>query len=94
MEAKLNALMVIILFISLSAIGLLFKLVLKFDFDIQIFFWYILLLCFGLMLFGRPIVTLAIDLVKSPYRDNVESFPVPGENLKDSAEARSKRKHS
>lgn len=81
MESKLNALLVIILFISLSIIGLLFKLVLKFDFDVQIYFWYLLLLSFGLILFGRPIVSLALDLVKSPYRENVEDFPVPGEEL-------------
>ena len=94
MESKLNALLVIILFISLSAIGLLFKFFLKFEFDIQIYFWYLLLLSFGLILFGRPIVSLAIELVKSPYRENIESFPVPGEGLhKTTSEAPSKRSH-
>jgi|SaaInlStandDraft_1057018.scaffolds.fasta_scaffold19658_3 hypothetical protein len=95
MESKLNAILVIILFISLSFIGLLFKFGLEFDFDIEIYFWYLLLLSFGLMIFGRPIVSLAIDLVKSPYRENVESFPVPGEGLKSSSsEAPSKEKSS
>ena len=82
MESKLNALLVIITFITLSFIGFLLKVVLKLDFDSKIYFWYILLLCGFLMLFGRPLILLTLDLIKSPYRENEVHFPLPSEKMK------------
>jgi hypothetical protein len=83
MESKLNALLVIITFITLSVIGFLLKVVLKFDFDSKLYFWYILLLCGALVLFGRPLVLLAIDLIRTPYRGNMDQFPIAGDGLPD-----------
>ena len=79
MESKLNALLVIITFITLSFVGFLLKVGLKLDFDSRIYFWYLLLLCGFLMIFGRPLVLLVLDLIKSPYRENEHHFPLPNE---------------
>jgi hypothetical protein len=82
MESKLNALLVIVTFVTLSVVGFLLKAVLKLEFDTKIYFWYLLLLCGFLMLFGRPLILLALDLVKNPYRENEAHFPLPGDQLK------------
>jgi hypothetical protein len=81
MESKLNALLVIVVFIALSFIGVMTKLVLKVEFDVKIYFWYLMLLSAFLIFFGRPIVLIAIDLIKIPYRENEKGFPLPGDNL-------------
>jgi hypothetical protein len=85
MESKLNALLVIVLFIALSFIGLMTKLVLKIEFDVKIYFWYLMLLSAFLIFFGRPIVLIALDLIKIPYRENEKNFPLPGDHLNPSS---------
>lgn len=81
MESKLNALLVIVTFIGLSVVGLLLKVILNYNFDSRLYFWYLLLLSGGLILFGRPLVLLALDLVKTPYRSHMNDFPQPGDHL-------------
>jgi hypothetical protein len=81
MESKLNALLVIVTFIALSFIGVLMKFMLKLDFDVKVYFWYLIILCGFLMIFGRPIVLIALDLIRIPYREHEGDFPLPGDEL-------------
>lgn len=81
MESKLNALLIIVMFVVMSLVGLIMRFALHVDFDVKIYFWYLILLCGFLFVFGRPIVLLALDLIKAPYRENEGNFPLPGDNL-------------
>ena len=94
MESKLNALFVIVLFIALSFIGVMAKLVLKIEFDVKIYFWYLMLLSAFLIFFGRPIVLIALDLIKIPYREHEKDFPLPGDHLKPSVSKKSDQRQS
>lgn len=85
MEAKLNAILVIVFFVVLSLVGFLAKVGVGMQFDLQIYFWYTLLLSFALIFLGRPIVLLLLDLIKTPYRSHEDDFPVPGRKLRATA---------
>lgn len=81
MESKLTALFIILLFISLTVIGLILKFALAWDFALDHYFQYLILLSFALMVLGRPLIKMAIDLVQEPYRQNEGHFKLPGEKL-------------
>ena len=72
--------MAIIFFIALSLVGVILK-VMGFDFPMKLFLWYLILVTFAIIILGRPITLIAMDLLQSPYRDNEETFPVPGTKL-------------
>ena len=80
MISKLTAQMVIIFFITLSLVGLILKLI-GFAFSAKLFLWYLILITFLLILLGRPLTLIALDLLQSPYRENEDAFPVPGTKL-------------
>lgn len=81
MESKLTAQLVIVLFIALTAVGVLLRYVIAIDFSLTVFFQYILLLCFLLIILGRPLIKIALDLIRGPYRRNEDHFPLPGAQL-------------
>ncbi|MBF0198264.1 MAG: hypothetical protein HQL32_11160 [Planctomycetes bacterium] len=83
MESKLTAQLVIVLFITLSVIGIVMRYVLGYEFSLSTYFQYIMLLAFMLMLLGKPLIQIALDLIRPAYRQNDEHFPVPGKKLKD-----------
>lgn len=80
MISKLTAQMAIIFFISLSIVGVILKLM-GFAFSAKLFLWYLILITFAIIILGRPITLLAMDLLQNPYRDNEDSFPVSGTKL-------------
>ena len=72
--------MAIIFFITLSIVAVIMKLI-GFVFSAKLFLWYLILITFGIIILGRPITLIAMDLLQNPYRDNEDSFPVPGTKL-------------
>ena len=81
MESKLTALLTILLFISLTVVGLILKFALAVDFSLDTYFQYLILLSFALILLGRPLIKMALDLIQGPYRQNAAHFKLPGEKL-------------
>jgi len=80
MISKLTAQMVIIFFITLSIVGMILKLI-GFAFSAKLFLWYLILITFALIILGRPLTLMALDLLQGPYRENEETFPVSGTKL-------------
>lgn len=81
MESKLTAQFSIIFFIVLTIVAILLRYVLNIDFSLKVYFQYLLLFTFATILVGRPIVKLALNLIRTPYRQNEEHFPIPGSKI-------------
>lgn len=90
MESKLTALFAIVLFISLTLIGLILYYFLDVSFSLESYFQYLILLTFAVILLGRPLIKIALNLIRVPYRQNQQHFHVPGEVLPESLETASK----
>lgn len=81
MISKLTAQLAIVMFICLTIIGFVIKAAFNMDFDMGQYFQYMLLYLFIFLLLGKPIVKIAFDLIRTPYRQSEKHFKIPGENL-------------
>ncbi len=81
MLSKLTALLALVLFIVLAIVGIFLNLALTWNFDLSLYFQYLLLFIFLVLFLGKPVVKLAMDLIHPAYRENDDHFKVPASKL-------------
>jgi hypothetical protein len=82
MVSKITAQFVIVMFIVFTIVGLIMKYILKFNFSLDTYYWYVLLFSALVLVLARPFVKIALDLINQPFKQQEEHFKIPYSDIK------------